>query len=125
MPRGNMRGRRTHCCRARHRRGDRAASDVAVASRRQRMSAAAIAERIAGQKVKKTKGGNYLVCCPAHGDDNPSLSLRDGDRGLLLYCFTGCAPADVFAAIRRIDRGLLEPGDTQSEPAKGSLEYER
>src|SRR5262249_18661063 len=67
----------------------------------------------------------YLVCCPAHEDDQPSLSLRDGDRGLLVHCFAGCAPADVFVAIQRKGHKLIEPGDTASEPVKGSSEYER
>ena len=89
------------------------------------MSAAArIAEVLAGRKLKR-RNGNYLVPCPAHEDSSPSLSLRDGDRGLLVHCFGGCSPGDVYTAIRRIDRGLLQPGDTAHEPVKGSADYER
>jgi Toprim domain len=88
-------------------------------------SAARIAEALAGRPVK-AHGGNFLVPCPAHDDDRPSLSLRDGDRGLLVvHCFAGCNPVDVYAAIRRRDRRLLEPGDTAPEPVKGSSDYER
>lgn len=88
------------------------------------MSAARIAEKLTGQRLK-ARGGNYLVLCPAHEDDSPSLSLRDTDRGLQVHCFAGCAPGDVYAAIRKIDRGLLMPGQTAPEPTKGSSEYER
>jgi hypothetical protein len=88
------------------------------------MSAARIAEAIAGKPVT-SRGGNYLVRCPAHKDDTPSLSLRDGERGLIVHCFAGCAPSDVFVAIRRMDRGLLHPGETTREAVKGSAEYER
>jgi hypothetical protein len=91
------------------------------------MTAERIAQRLAGgEKIKPTGGGNYLVPCPAHDDANPSLSLRDGDHGnLVVHCFVGCAPADIYAAIRRLDSALLKPGDTAPEPAKGSREYER
>ena len=71
-------------------------------------SAAHIAEVLAGRPVK-AHGGNYLVPCPAHDDDRPSLSLRDGDRGLLVHCFAGCSPADVYAAIRRCGRTCSNP----------------
>jgi hypothetical protein len=87
-------------------------------------SAAHIAEVLAGHKVQ-ARGGNYLVKCPAHEDDSPSLSLRDGNRGLVVHCFAGCRPADVYFAIRHRVGELLEPGRTAPEPAKGSSEYER
>jgi len=87
-------------------------------------TAARIAEALDGRKVQ-AKGGNYLVCCPAHEDDEPSLSLRDGDRGLLVHCFAGCTPADVFVAIRRKGHRLIKPGDTAPESVKGTGEYER
>jgi hypothetical protein len=42
----------------------------------------------------------------------------------MVHCFSGCAPADVYHAIRR--RGYkLEPSDTAPQPPKGSSEYER
>jgi hypothetical protein len=88
------------------------------------MTAARIAEAIAGRPVTP-RGRNYLVRCPAHDDSSPSLSLRDGERGLLVHCFAGCPPSEVFVAIRRIDRGLLQPGQTAHQPTKGSAEYER
>ena len=84
------------------------------------MSAAArIAEVLAGSKVK-ARNGNYLVACPAHDDDSPSLSLKDTDRGIAVHCFAGCRAGDIYAAIRRKDRKLLEPGDTAPQPVKGS-----
>ena len=87
-------------------------------------SAAHIAERLAGAKVR-ARGGNYLVPCPAHDDDSPSLSLSDGDRGLMVHCFAGCSAGEIYAAIRRKGHKLLEPGDTAPQPVKGSSEYER
>jgi hypothetical protein len=37
----------------------------------------------------------------ARGDRNPSLSVRDGDKGhLLLHCFAGGHYDDIVAALR-------------------------
>jgi hypothetical protein len=86
-------------------------------------SAARIAESLAGHPVP-SRGGNFLVPCPAHDDDNPSLSLRDGARGLIVHCFSGCEPSAVYTAIRR--HGYhLRSGDTAPKPIKGTSEYER
>jgi hypothetical protein len=87
------------------------------------MTARVIAEALAGHKVK-SHGGNYLVCCPVHDDTSPSLSLRDGDRGLLVHCFVGCAPADIYAAIRHKGH-KLEPSSTARRSDNGSSEYRR
>jgi putative DNA primase/helicase len=91
-------------------------------------NAAAIAEALAGRPVKRLKGGNYLVPCPAHDDwpRAPSLSICDGDRGLMVHCWGGCAARDVYRAIR--EKGFAVQRDdnaTDSKPAKDSSEYRR
>ena len=49
--------------------------------------------------------GFHAMCrCPAHADQEPSLSLRQGDRGILVTCFAGCRPEDVLRELRRLDR---------------------
>ena len=87
-----------------------------------RSAAARIAEALAGHEVR-SRNGNYLVRCPAHEDDRPSLSLADGTHGLVLYCFAGCDSRDIFAAIRREDSQLLD--DRAHPPTKGTAEHER
>ena len=49
--------------------------------------------------------GSYGTArCPAHDDNLPSLSIRDGEYGrMLLHCHAGCEFQVVAAAIR--DRG--------------------
>ena len=48
----------------------------------------------------------FMVRCPCHDDEGPSLSLRDGDRvPLLAHCFAGCDGSDVMRALDV--RGLL------------------
>lgn len=39
--------------------------------------------------VRKT-GSGWIAKCPAHPDKSPSLSIREGERGILLRCFAGC-----------------------------------
>jgi len=47
--------------------------------------------------------GSYAMClCPAHADSEPSLSLRQGDRGIIVHCFAGCRPEDVLRELRRV-----------------------
>lgn len=50
--------------------------------------------------------GYVATCrCPAHSDKTPSLSIRQGDRGILVTCFAGCAREDVLRELRRIRPG--------------------
>ncbi|RSU72129.1 virulence-associated protein E [Sphingomonas sp. S-NIH.Pt3_0716] len=50
-----------------------------------------------------TWSGYVAMCrCPAHDDSEPSLSLRQGDRGILVTCFAGCSRDDVLRELRRV-----------------------
>lgn len=50
-----------------------------------------------------TWSGYTAICrCPAHSDATPSLSLRQGDRSILVHCYAGCASSDVLRELRRI-----------------------
>ena len=52
------------------------------------------------KKVRKTKPGQWMACCPAHDDKNPSLSLFENNDGrILLHCFAGCGGSDIVSAI--------------------------
>lgn len=49
-----------------------------------------------------TWSGTCAMCrCPAHADRTPSLSIRQGDRGILVKCFAGCDASDVLREISR------------------------
>jgi len=47
-------------------------------------------------------GSGFNVPCPgpshAHGDRNPSLTVRMGDKGIVLHCKAGCDNAAILAA---------------------------
>jgi hypothetical protein len=53
-----------------------------------------------------TWSGHVAMCrCPAHADSDPSLSIRQGDRGILVTCFAGCSREDVLRELRRVRPG--------------------
>ena len=54
--------------------------------------------------------GSYAMCvCPAHADRTPSLSVRQGERGILVHCFAGCRSEDVLREISRTKPILNSP----------------
>jgi hypothetical protein len=50
-------------------------------------------------KVKQTGAGKWVACCPAHEDRSPSLSIRQADDKILIYCFAGCDVDDVVGSV--------------------------
>ena len=48
-----------------------------------------------GSKIETQGQDRFLAQCPSHDDGRPSLSVRQGDRGALLYCFAGCTSKDI------------------------------
>jgi hypothetical protein len=58
------------------------------------------AESIATHLGAKKTGTGWVAQCPAHPDENPSLSISEGDNGkLLLKCHAGCTFAQIIAAL--------------------------
>jgi putative DNA primase/helicase len=48
----------------------------------------------------KTEGSRWKAKCPAHDDQNPSLSISQGHDGrVLIKCFAGCEAEDICAAM--------------------------
>lgn len=78
------------------------------------------------KKVRRS-GRGWTALCPAHDDKKPSLSIADGDRGLMLHCFTGCSVENVKRALgvdtrqtwpapRRIVRPAVRPAIEDKPP---------
>lgn len=62
------------------------------------MTAAALLDRL--DNVRSRGIGQWIATCPAHyPDKTPSLSVREGERGLLLHCFAGCEKPAIVEAI--------------------------
>lgn len=51
-------------------------------------------------KGVKRCGDGWQAKCPAHDDDNPSLTIKQGDRQpIVLYCHAGCKPENILKKI--------------------------
>ena len=46
------------------------------------------------EKVRRN-GAGYIARCPAHEDDEPSLSVAQGERWIIFHCFAGCDRDDI------------------------------
>ncbi len=51
-----------------------------------------------GSRVKQ-HGGYYIAQCPAHEDRNASLSITQGDKGVVLNCHARCETDDIRIAL--------------------------
>lgn len=55
-------------------------------------------------------GGGWVARCPAHGDDNPSLSIAKGEDGrVLVHCHAGCTAEEVVTAVGLKLSDLMPP----------------
>lgn len=51
------------------------------------------------EAVQPLGNGRAKGRCPGHQDRNPSLSLSDGDKGILLKCWAGCSLDEICNAL--------------------------
>ncbi len=58
--------------------------------------------------VKQTAPGRWIARCPHHEDRSPSLSIREVDGRVLLYCFAGCRAVEVCGALGMGTRELFD-----------------
>lgn len=49
--------------------------------------------------VRPRGTGKWSSKCPAHEDRSPSLSIAEGERGILLHCWAGCTIEQVCTAL--------------------------
>jgi len=79
-----------------------------------------------GYKVKRY-GKGYLAQCPCHEDNNPSLSITEGEDGrVLLKCFAGCRTEDIVKALGLSMADLFPPNERpQPKQSKQSNEAPR
>ena len=77
-----------------------------------------------GRSAKKS-GAGYAVCCPAHEDSTPSLSLSEGTDGrVLVNCFSGCKPEEICASLGiKIADLFPERIRTENGSIKKQIEY--
>jgi CHC2 zinc finger len=67
--------------------------------------------------VASRGGSTWKALCPAHDDQDPSLSITEGDNGrVLLHCFAGCDERAILQAMGLTFRDLF-PGELSSNGA--------
>jgi putative DNA primase/helicase len=77
----------------------------------------------------RRSGQWWRSICPVHGSrsgHSATLALREGARGLIVYCHAGCIPADILVELRRL--GLLDSRDRPDHtgsPAPNRREHAR
>lgn len=65
-------------------------------------------------KVKRTRPGSWLACCPAHADKTASLSIRELDDGrVLAHCFAGCSVEEILSVTGLSFDALFPPREIQ------------
>src|SRR5690349_6651253 len=71
----------------------------------------------AGKRAAK-RGDEFVSPCPAHDDEDPSLSLRAKEDGrVLMTCRAGCATEAVVGALR-LTMADLFPTSQGEKPGK-------
>jgi hypothetical protein len=79
------------------------------------MNLEAVLERL---KCARRSGDGWIARCPAHEDRNPSLSICERDRKILLYCHAGCTVNAVCDAIGiRVSQLFLAPRGSHNSEA--------
>lgn len=68
-------------------------------------------------KTYKHHGNGYMAQCPAHTDNNPSLSIDFDDKRVLLKCFAHCSVNDITHALGMETKDLFEP-DQRPRPSR-------
>ena len=61
-------------------------------------------------KFRRVGQDRYVVCCPAHDDKNPSLSMTQTPDKVLVHCFAGCDQMEVLQVLS--DLGLWHKAST-------------
>lgn len=67
--------------------------------------------------VRATGRNQWIARCPAHNDRTPSLSVRETDDRILVYCHAGCGAADVVHAVGLELRDLFPAGSSTHRAA--------
>lgn len=76
--------------------------------------------------VSQTGPDQWLARCPAHHDRSPSLSIREGDKMVLVHCFAGCETADILGVLGLTWADIDDRnGDRAHERHPGQFERDR
>lgn len=86
-------------------------------------------ELLSRLNMVRRRGNRSSARCPAHEDRSPSLSVSEGERGILLKCWVGCTLQEICSAlgIREADLffDALDPDPHKRRAAAQDRERER
>ena len=87
------------------------------------------AELLSHLKNVRVRGAYTIAQCPAHPDRHPSLSISDGEKGVLGKCWAGCGLHDICNALGLTPKDLfydaLDPDPQQRKAAVMQREAQR
>jgi len=93
------------------------------------MTASDLAARLGPERVRHLRSGSYSARCPAHPDNSPSLTFRDGVRGVVMRCWAGCELEAIAHALNlHISDLFFEPrrwAASQARPPRPQDEWRR
>ena len=68
-------------------------------------------------------GNGFKALCPSHADKSPSLSVKSGEKGILINCFFGCKPQEVVDSMGLKMSDLFYSSSRQSAYSGGSTKF--
>jgi hypothetical protein len=80
------------------------------------------AEVLGHLKNVRVRGAHTIAQCPAHPDRHPSLSISDGEKGVLVKCWAGCSLHDICSALGLTPKDLFYDAlDTDPQQRKAAV----
>jgi hypothetical protein len=77
-------------------------------------------------KKVREQNGEWMACCPAHDDRNPSLSVSEGNDGrALVTCHAGCSFDQIVGGLGLTKADLFPPRDALPSRSAPSLSIHR
>ena len=71
------------------------------------------------ENLRRTGDGKWLACCPAHNDNNPSLTIKQTEDGkILIHCFAGCDVNSVVSSMGLTLSDLMPDNPTYKKGSK-------
>jgi hypothetical protein len=72
-------------------------------------------------EARRSGSSCWMAKCPAHDDNNPSLSIRELDGKVLVHCHSGCAQRNVIHALKA--RGLWQSERSKNPRIVATYDY--
>ncbi len=80
------------------------------------MIADKLLDRLEG--VRETAPSQWVAKCPAHEDRSPSLSIREVDNTVLIYCHASCSVYEILNSVSLTFSDLYPPRDPLTHSGK-------